>query len=306
MLGMVPQRCRTPVGIAVAALCAVLVAGATQSRASTSATGVIVFDTSEGGGTPRIYAVRPDGSHLHQLANTGAGAFSPRLAPDGRRVTYVSDATGNEEIYVIGVGGAGKRQITHNREYSNFTPTFTPDGTRIAFSRCSNFLGTCDIAVIGVSGRGLHILAAGNWHHGAPAYSPDGDRIAFGSDEGGFEGRVRVMSAGGGRSRAISPVALAGDRPDWSPDGRWITYIGNLRHGQTFLCRPDGSRLHAITQAGEELIFAVFSPNGRMLVAENAGAPERGLVLMNADGGQRRTIPNLPAGAGFPDWGAAR
>ena len=72
------------------------------------------------------------------------------------------------------------------------------------------------------------------------------------------------------------------------------------------MSRPDGSHLHAITAAGEELIFAVFSPDGRMMVAESAGAPARGLTLMSADGTHRHAIPHLPPGAGFPDWGGVR
>ena len=40
-----------------------------------------------------------------------------------------------------------------------------------------------------------------------------------------------------------------------------------------------------------------------MIVAENAGAPDRGLELMNIDGTHRQPISGLPAGAGFPDWG---
>jgi TolB protein len=270
------------------------------------ATGVIVFDTSEGGETPRIYVVRPDGSNLHQLAGTGEGAFLPRLSPDGRRVAYVSAATGTEEIYVIGLGGRGKRQVTHGEAFSNFAPSFSPDGSRIAFSRCSHFLGTCDIAVIGVDGQGLHTVAGGHWHHNDPVYSPDGRSIAFGSDQGGFDGVVRIVPAAGGAARPVSPVRLAGGRPDWSSDGRWITYTGNLRHGQTFRSHPDGSHLQVISQVGDELIFAAFSPDGRMLVAENAGAPRRGLMLMNADGSGKRPIPHLPAGAGFPDWGVLR
>ena len=289
--------------LVVAAVAASWMAFASSGHADSAASGLIAFDTSEGGPSS-VYVVRPDGSGLRKLA--GPGAFLPRVSSDGHLVAYASDATGNAEIYVVHPDGTGRSRITHSPDYDSVAPSFSPDGSKIAFSRCSRFLGTCDIAEIGLKGGGLRILAAGYWHHGNPVFSPNGARLAFDSDQGGFESLVRIMSSSGGPSHAIGPVPLTGFRPDWSPDGRWIVFTGNLRQGQIVLMRPDGSGLHPITAAGEEFIFGAFSPDGRTVVAENAAAPNRGLTLMNADGSHRRAIPGLPAGAGFPDWGGAQ
>jgi Tol biopolymer transport system component len=193
-------------------------------------------------------------------------------------------------------------QLTNDPDVANFWPTFSPNGSQIAFSRCSNFLGTCDLAAMRSDGSHIRTLVGGYWHHAQPAYSPDGTKIAYTSDEGGYDSLLWVAKADGGGRQSISPAPLAADRPDWSPDGGTITYTGNPRAGQVFLSRPDGSRRRAITSADEGVLFATYSPDGTRMVS--TGDPS-GLFLMNPDGTGRAPIPNVPDGATFPDWGVA-
>jgi Tol biopolymer transport system component len=292
---------------AVALLVALLSFGGT-SRAShaTSAprNGAIVFDTEWGAGPSQIYTIRADGTGLRQLTSVGDGqaAFQARWSADGRTIAYVSDETGNPELYLVKADGTGKRQLTNDPAFGNFWPTFAPDGSQIAFSRCSSFLGTCDLAVMRPDGSRIRTLVGGYWHHGQPAYSPDGKRIAYTSDEGGYDSLLWVAKADGSGRRSISPAPLAADRPDWSPDGGTITYTGNPRAGQIFLSRPDGLHLRAITSVDAGVLFATFSPDGTKMVT--SGGPA-GLFLMNPDGSGIAPIPNVPDGATFPDWGVA-
>ena len=59
-----------------------------------------------------------------------------------------------------------------------------------------------------------------------PAYAPDWDRIAFAritDDVNGVEGILTVRPDGTGLRQAVPPTRGL-EHPDWSPDGRWITY----------------------------------------------------------------------------------
>src|SRR5262249_41928241 len=92
-----------------------------------------------------------------------------------------------------------------------------------------------------------------------------------------------------------------------SPDGRKITYTGNPRIGQTYISRPDGSHLRAITSSPTGDLFATYAPDGTKMVFTSTGAAGDpfGLLLMNPDGSSITPIPNVPPGAGLPDWGVA-
>lgn len=264
--------------------------------------GLIVFDTLDGGAS-QIYTVRPDGSDLRQLTDDSQGgtAFMPHWSADGRLIVYVSDETGNPEIFVMNADGSGKRQLTNNSEFDNSWPSLSPDGSTIVFSRCSRFLGTCDVTVMRSDGSRIRSLVGGYWHHGQTVFSPDGRQIAFGSDRSGYDLLLWTLNRDGSDlqlvTRPKAQFAFAADVPDWSADGTRLTFTA--WSGEIFTIRPDGTNLRAITPAGSEFIFASFSPDGRKMVVRG---PE-GLSTMNADGSGLAVIPGVPFGATFSDWG---
>src|SRR4029078_7326633 len=101
--------------LVVAAVAASWMAFASSGHADSAASGLIAFDTSEGGPSS-VYVVRPDGSGLRKLARPRA--FLPRVSSDGRLVAYASDATGNAEIYVVHPDGTGRGADTPTPDHS--------------------------------------------------------------------------------------------------------------------------------------------------------------------------------------------
>jgi TolB protein len=102
-----------------------------------------------------MYVMNTDGSEqrkLTRMSNSG-GWFS--WSPDGRRIAFVSDRDGNDEVYVINVDGRGLRKLTHNPARDGH-PKWSSDGRRIGF--VSNRGGNRDIYVVNVDGSGLRNL----------------------------------------------------------------------------------------------------------------------------------------------------
>jgi Tol biopolymer transport system component len=91
-----------------------------------------------------LYSIRPDGSGLHQLGQTQADPLAPpQWSPDGSRIVFGGREIAGysrygyyyrSNVYVIGADGAGERRLTDSPFLSaGSTPSWSPDGTRIAF-----------------------------------------------------------------------------------------------------------------------------------------------------------------------------
>ena len=128
----------------------------------------------------------------------------PHWSADGRLIVYASDQTGNFEVYVMNADGSGKRQLTADSGFSSIWPSFSRDGSTIVFSRCSHFLGTCDVALMRSDGSNIRSLVGGYWHHNQPVFSPHGMQIAFNSDEGGYDGLLWTVNAHGANPQTVT------------------------------------------------------------------------------------------------------
>ncbi len=158
---------------------------------------------------------------------TDAGLTTdPALSPDGKLLAYASDRSGegNLDIWVQQTAGGAPIRLTRN-EADDSQPDFSPDGSLIAFRSERSGGG---IYVISALGGGERLIAPDGLR---PRFSPDGKEIAyFVGDLGDVfsrnTGKVFIVSSTGGSPRQFQPGFVAARFPVWSPDGRYILFIG--------------------------------------------------------------------------------
>jgi PKD repeat protein len=152
-------------------------------------------------------------------------------------------------IYVMYSDGSAQRRLT-NPNFCDAAPSWSPDGSRIAFHTCRNY-GQADIYTINFDGSGLTQLTDNLASEISPTWSPDGTRIAFSADYGsGYE--IHVMDADGNNETCptCSPHSTIedGHHPSWSPDGTRIVFSAQ-RDGNhdLYVMDDDGSALSRLT-----------------------------------------------------------
>jgi len=130
-----------------------------------------------------------------------SGVFSPRMRNGqefhnpAQQLAFVSNRSGNREIYLIGTDRTGLVNLTHHRS-DDFDPSWSPDGQRIAF--VSDRSGNPDVFTMKADdGSDLLRLTDNPRDDLAPAWSLDGRWIAFTSGETGMA-QVYIIPASGG------------------------------------------------------------------------------------------------------------
>jgi TolB protein len=150
--------------------------------------------------TRRIAVMDSDGYNHRYLTPGTSMVLTPRLAPKGSQLAYVSFANGNPSVHVLDVASGQDRPLVPAGAIS-FAPRYSPDGSRIVFSMMQG--ANSDIYVVGANGGLPQRLTTSPGVDTDPSFSPDGSRIVFESDRGGSQ-QLYVMNADGSAERRIT------------------------------------------------------------------------------------------------------
>lgn len=251
----------------------------------------IVF---ENGGD--LFTRTPDGARRTRLTSGESGEGEPAVAPDGKRVAFVSDGSGSREIVVLDLRRRARTQLTANPGRVEAEPAWSPDGKRIAYASAGRG-ETFDLYAMAADGSDKRRLVSDPGDDRQPAWSPDGRRVVFASNRAGSYDLWAVDPAGGEPERLTSDP---GDElfPAWSPDGSRIAFtLGGLRvldlgSGTVSTLTPDaGVAAPAWSPAGDRLVFA-SGPAGASV-----------LSTISAGGGTAAPLPGSVSGDAEPSWG---
>jgi Tol biopolymer transport system component len=211
--------------------------------------------------------------------------------------------------------GSGAQNLTNNEDIADWGPSWSPDGSQIAFNSSRDHAGRLRGYLMNTDGSNVTMISDEIWIE-YPAWSPDGTKIAFMAQtpEGSNNYEIWVINANGTGLVRLTDSPGSDGWPSWSPDGSRIVFssvrddcsyskaddcltTGDIGPFHTlYVMNADGSGQMRITDVYAQ--FSDWSPDGQYIVFDGSGE----LHIIRPDGSGLVSVPTGLGYCGFPDW----
>lgn len=222
-----------------------------------------------------IVVVNFDGTNWRDLTNDKYFDRYPRWSPDGKRVAFTSDRSGNYEVWTIDADGTNLHQVTFAKKGDTSFPIWSPDGQKLI----------CRIDLVPSI-----IDLSRTWSEQTPRplpppdiadrfvvwdWSPDGKKLA-----GFFEGRgsgLGYYSFETNRYERISDVSAL---PMWLPDSRRFVYTAE---GKAFLADIVTRKSKELFSRPPDQVHALAVSRDSQLIYYTVAQTESDIWLLNLE-----------------------
>jgi Tol biopolymer transport system component len=303
--------------------------------------GQIVFeDAGDNFQHTQVWIQSADGSNVHKIVSDDFTDGAVSLAPDGTTVVFYRAMPKGTDMVIANVDGSKLHELDTGSGAQGCDAGvegdgWSPDGTRLAFTRtCFADGDFANGAYVGqgiwttnLHGTGLQKVTDNPAPKPCPppsycahvedhraGWSPDGKELVFERiDTSTDPERAAIFTIGvdGKHLRQVTPWALDGNDPDWSPDGTLIAFNASAEPSATqniYTIHPDGTGLAKLTnydEDGQATYHPSWSPDGQLILFSHRSPTDGGpdFYVMGRDGSNGHVIAYTPLNENHGTWG---
>jgi len=196
----------------------------------------------------------------------------PVFSPDGKRIAFISDRNGYNDLFAMNIDGTSQKSILKSRigrnldvvHYDGHALSWSADGEKIAFAgekKQKDYL-----YVINLKKNKLKKLRLPLEVLKSPCFSHKGDKIIFVGMEGGIND-LYLVDANGKNLVRLTSDEFDDDYPRFSPDDRKIVYVSEReKQKDLFLLDVETLAITRLTSTPSDEIDPSWSPDGDSII----------------------------------------
>ena len=265
-----------------------LVLAPALSTAATSANGRIAYIKGSTRGVTDVASTRPSGRGKRLLTDSAGNELYVDSSSAGM-VAFTRFRKNGGEIYTVPVGGGPEIRLTNDRVHDEL-PSWSPDGTKIAFLRYVD-AEDAEVFVMDADGSNKVRITDNSVADVDPRWSPDGRQLIYGSgnqDDGGED--IFLTTPGEPGATMLTEAGVHDSFGEWAPDGESVVYA-SLRDEQwdLYSATTDGLLVTTrLTDSAEDDYQPRWAPDGSHLLFVRGklegNHPRDRVFTMDADG----------------------
>jgi tricorn protease len=172
-----------------------------------------------------------EGEVRNLTASQGVREIAPAWSPDGKWVAYLSDRSGEYEIYVRPSDGTGdERRVTTDGDIWRFSPVWSPDSRMLAYGDKKQRLRYVNVE----TGRTTDVDHSSNSDITNYTWAPDSRWIAYTKLGDNQFSEIWVYSITDARARKLTGGMTSDTEPVFDPKGRYLYFLSNRDFNLTF------------------------------------------------------------------------
>ncbi len=171
-----------------------------------------------------IYSVPASKGNIENLTNEqGVHNRSAVWSPDGKWIAYISDKSGNDEIYLMKPDGSDKMQLTTNGKFYRYNIKWSPDSKMLLTYDNTRAFTMIDI----VTKKQTQITKGKIWNISDFEWSPDSKWIAYVDYPDSKIGQIWIYSIQQNKAYPVTSPMYSSYSPKFSPGGRFLLFLSD-------------------------------------------------------------------------------
>jgi tricorn protease len=212
------------------------------------------------------------GAIRNLTSSPGVHDRNSRWSPDGKWIAYVSDASGEDEVWIVPQDGRGSaRQVTKDGDTYKYQIEWSPDSKKILWADKALRLRFVNVE----TGRITEVCKGDKWEFSDYAWSPDSSWIVYTKPEVASMSKICLYSLKDQTAHELTDGWYDSSNPVFSSDGRFVLFVSDRDFDPIYSrtewnhAYQDMSRIYLITLAkATESPFKPQSDEVEMKTAE--------------------------------------